>query len=183
MPRCGRKKVWRSNRARGDDRGIGVALNNLGVIAHEQGNLELAEHRYSKSLANARRRRAPADVAFSLNNLGSIAELRRDVARAITLHTESLDLYLELGDRWGAAVTRMNLGLEWLESGQIEQASNLLREALQDLTTLGDRRNAGRGDELPGTRHLGRGRSRTRAYAVRGGRGPVRQPGSATTTR
>jgi tetratricopeptide (TPR) repeat protein len=121
-----------------------VALNNLGVIAHEQGNLELAEQRYSESLTNARRRHAQADIAFSLNNLGSIAELRGDVARAITLHAESLEMYLELGDRWGAAVTRMNLGLEWLESGQVAQARDLLTEALKALLALGDLRNVGR---------------------------------------
>jgi DNA-binding CsgD family transcriptional regulator/tetratricopeptide (TPR) repeat protein len=71
-------------------------------------------------------------------NLGLVMRERGDLARAATLHEESVALYRSLGDMGGAAHNLNNLGIVVQDGGDYVRAAELHAESLALKRELGD---------------------------------------------
>ena len=76
-------------------------LNNLGLAAYRQGNLEQAVPNFRQSLAEFRDAGNSFGESLVLMNLGRVARRRGEYAEAHKLIVESLALRWEQGDRPG----------------------------------------------------------------------------------
>ncbi len=105
------------------------ALNSLGVLAGEQGDLDSAGWFLEDALAASREADDPWRVAAALNNLGNIALYREEGERARAYYEEGAALWRELGDSAGACVAVENLGSVALGQGEVDRAVELFEEA------------------------------------------------------
>ncbi len=81
----------------GDRRGVAEALNNLGVLAQEQGQLNEAARYYKDALLCEQQLENTIGVARVLYNLSEIAESRADWPRALYAAVASAHLFDEIG--------------------------------------------------------------------------------------
>jgi tetratricopeptide (TPR) repeat protein len=75
------------------DRRSGIAsnLNNLGVIAREQGDPAAAIAYFQEALAINRERQDPAAISETLNNLGLVYQAQEDLKKAESAYSEALE--------------------------------------------------------------------------------------------
>jgi hypothetical protein len=90
---------------------IALALDGLGLVAHEQGDYARATLLYEESLTLWRELGDRWGVAISLDNLGRAVHGQGDEVRARMLYGESLALMGELGDRHGIVYSLEGLAL------------------------------------------------------------------------
>ena len=89
-------------------------MNNLGVVAINQGDYTRAQALLEENLAVAEEAHDTADIATALNDLGLIAHSRHDYDQATALWTRSLALFRTLGDESHAAsVLKISGPLPW----------------------------------------------------------------------
>jgi predicted ATPase/DNA-binding CsgD family transcriptional regulator len=104
----------------------GMVLANLGVVAHERGELDEARARHEEAL---RTRRAYGDIlgtAHSLSDLGSVAADQERYAEALAHFRECLALLGELGYPILVVNTLVGSALVASAWGQPERAAHLL---------------------------------------------------------
>jgi len=106
------------------------ALNGLGVLAAEDGDIESAEQAFEASLEVARRLDDDARRMAVLTNLGNIAFFRQDFDRARDLYDEGRRLAVKLGSTFNAATAAHDLGLIELALGDVDAAIERCEEAL-----------------------------------------------------
>jgi tetratricopeptide (TPR) repeat protein len=116
-----------------------MSLDNLGVVAREQGDYAAARSLLEESLALSREIGDKQGIAMSLDNLGIVAQGQGDYAATRSLHEESLALRREIGDKQGIALSVGNLGLVALEQGDYAAAQSLLEESLVLFREIGDK--------------------------------------------
>ena len=114
-----------------DSRGIAICLNNLCVLAHDQGQYDAARRLYEESLKVSREVGAPRGVAQALKNLGWLAVHDGEYEAARSLFDESLSISRQLGDRFGLASTLTSLELSQLSRATTEQLGACSRTAWQ----------------------------------------------------
>jgi DNA-binding NarL/FixJ family response regulator/Tfp pilus assembly protein PilF len=125
----------------GDTRKIARSTDDLGNVAHEQGDFDLAERLHLEALRIAREHGHARVVASSLANLGSTAYLRGDIAGA-------RDRWMEVvagnavDDPVSRTVVMNNLGVAHLQLGELDQAAKHLQAALAIHRELGMPPNA-----------------------------------------
>jgi hypothetical protein len=124
-------------RETGQRRGIASTLNDLGVLAVSQGDLERGTASFEEALALYRQDGDRRGTALCLQNLGGVARRRGEVVQAEALGREGLVLLRDLGNLRGCTE-----GLELLASiagtaGQGERAARLLGAAAAQRETLG----------------------------------------------
>jgi len=125
--------------ARGDRDGSMRALNLLGAIQFERGQLELAEHFFGEALRLARQLEDSLLFARACNNLASVANLRGRSGEAASLYRAALLAYQRLGDRRGTAETYHNLGLVYRESREWRHAEQAAAQAVRHAELAGER--------------------------------------------
>ncbi len=81
----------------GDRAGEGATLNNLGLLAYDQGHLEEAARYYEQALAIVREVGDRAGEATTLHNIASVEEALGQLDDAERHYRESLAVYTELG--------------------------------------------------------------------------------------
>jgi len=136
-------------REMGDLRRATLILGNLGVVAINTGDLDLAERRLTEHLENARRLGDRKLTSGALTNLGLVAYRAGDLDRAAALHQQALELSGQLGDRRLEVVALGNLGLVaarrenyvaaaqfWLRSLDLSEAVGELRSVAEILEEL-----------------------------------------------
>jgi len=114
----------------GDDRGAGLIVGNLGIVAVEEAEYAAAEHYFGESLAAAERFGDVRGQANGHLNLGGIAFNRGEHQLARAHFEHSRDLFAQVGDTWGVASVQNNLGLLAIELGEFEDALVGLDRAL-----------------------------------------------------
>ena len=107
------------------------ALNGLGVLAAEDGDIEAAERAFEESLEVARRLDDDERRMAVLTNLGNIAFFRQDFDRARELYDEGARLAEKLGSTFNAATAARDLGLIELALGNVGAAIERCEEALE----------------------------------------------------
>jgi len=106
------------------------ALNGLGVLAAEEGDIDAAEQAFEASLEVARELDDDERRMAVLTNLGNIALFRQDFDRARDLYEEGAELASELGSTFNAATAMHDLGLIELVLGDVGAAIERCEEAL-----------------------------------------------------
>jgi predicted ATPase/DNA-binding SARP family transcriptional activator len=106
------------------------ALNGLGVLAAEEGDIDAAEQAFEASLEVARELDDDARRMAVLTNLGNIALFRQDFDRARDLYEEGAELASRLGSTFNAATAMHDLGLIELVLGDVGAAIERCEEAL-----------------------------------------------------
>ncbi len=107
------------------------ALNGLGVLAAEEGDIDAAEEAFEASLEIARALDDDERRMAVLTNLGNIALFRQDFDRARDLYEEGAGLATKLGSTFNAATAMHDLGLIELVLGDVGAAIQRCEAALE----------------------------------------------------
>lgn len=123
---------------RGDFDGRMRALNLLGVIGFERGQLAEAERRLTEALGIAYRLEDSLVAARACNNLASVAHLQGRPEEAVSLYRGALLGYQRLGDRRGTAETYHNLGLAYRQLAAYDEAEKAVAQAVRHAEAVGE---------------------------------------------
>ncbi|HEX6534114.1 MAG TPA: tetratricopeptide repeat protein [Gemmatimonadaceae bacterium] len=121
-----------------DERVVGIALHNLGGIAAQSGDLEVAEARFTESHARFRRAGYAWGEAFALNNLGRTALDRGEVARAESLLVRAIAAAQSAEDLDLKALATLNRAEALARMGRLTEAEDHASGALGFFTFAGN---------------------------------------------
>lgn len=116
---------------------VAYACSNLGLIYWNLGQIEEAERCYKRAIALHRAGGRLLSEAGSLQNFALLLEERGDHEGAARLNHQVLDTVRRLGDRRAVMLVWGNLGGNYLELGQYEEARAYLDRARRDAEELG----------------------------------------------
>lgn len=128
------------NRLIDDRTGIAANLNNLGVIAQEQGDLAQARAQFQESLAIYQEVGDPAGICEALNNLGTVYQARGQLNEAEGAYRQAEGWARLLPPGPLLALTLTHLGDVARSRGDFQAALNLYDQALKLDQAKGDRR-------------------------------------------
>ncbi|MBI4513862.1 MAG: tetratricopeptide repeat protein [Gemmatimonadetes bacterium] len=129
-------------RRRRDNRNLLRALNLVGAVLFELGDLEGAEERFSSLLELASDSGDEEMQARATNNLGMIASLRGEHPKALSLYRLSIPAYQKRGQRRGLAQTYHNMAILYRDRGLLREADAYDRRAAEMARRIGDARLA-----------------------------------------
>jgi tetratricopeptide (TPR) repeat protein len=112
------------------------ALNTMGRALVDQGNPVNAQDYFQESLDLDS---APSENAFASLYLGHIASRQGDFPLARKKFEYSLELYTQLGDRWGMSKDFSNLGMIDGMLGDYDEAQKAFEASLAIYKEIGDR--------------------------------------------
>ena len=112
---------------------VAGSLNNLGLIYRERGRYDDADAYFKKALKRNKAAGNEYWEALNLDNLGINARCSGDLDESAACLGKAAEIFARRGDRWGLAMTRIDLALTLVDQGQLKDA----RETL--MTSLGDR--------------------------------------------
>jgi tetratricopeptide (TPR) repeat protein len=107
------------------------AHNLLGAAHFALGELEAASCAFSTALELGRDDADDLTVARATNNLGAIANVRGDRARALSLYQLAIPAYQRLGSALGLAQTYHNMAISLRDLGQYTRADDCERRAIE----------------------------------------------------
>jgi tetratricopeptide (TPR) repeat protein len=113
-----------------DPRVRGNALQNLGSIRAESGQLRAAERAFSESLGNFHKAGYARGEAIALNNLGRLALDSKEATKAKTLLERALKLAREVEDSELAALASLNLAWALCSDGELDRSQDFAMAAL-----------------------------------------------------
>ena len=113
-----------------DPRIRGIALQNLGTILAQTGQLQAADRAFVESLNNFREAGYVRGEAIALNNFGRLALDNGDAARAQPLLSQALELGRQLEDLDLAAMASLNLASALCANRELGRAQDLAMAAL-----------------------------------------------------
>src|SRR5437016_4342376 len=108
-------------------------LNVCGAIALERGGISEATSFFTRAQEEAMQDNDMATLGRCANNLGIIANMQGDYARAIAA-------YQKARNERGIAETQHNLGIAYREQGRLDDAMHATDTAMREAERLGDRR-------------------------------------------
>jgi tetratricopeptide (TPR) repeat protein len=116
-------------RAVGDVLGIALSLDNLGMLALDQGDRRTAREFLEESLEMFRLGQDKVGESVALNNLSRIAVRQGDMDAAVELYRKGLELNRELADQWSTGYCLQGLGEIAVSRAQMTEAASLLAAA------------------------------------------------------
>ncbi len=132
--------AWRrTGRLRGPSLSVDALLHNMGEIAYERGNLELAAERFRESIDASGELGVTVPLIHPLTGLGHIARDRGDLRGARSLYDEALEVARRFGYRRGEAGSLQYLARVALAVGDKTEAGRLYREAMEVWSAISDR--------------------------------------------
>ncbi len=146
-------------RRTGDLRTQGQLLNNLGMLAHNRGDIVGSIRWYEQALQCHRQVGALHFEAGVLSNLGYAELGLGDYERARAYFGEASGLLSRIGQRNLEAIVLINLAIAALNSGQADQALSLVGQALPILDAAGSRWAEAAALRVSGQAHLALGSS------------------------
>jgi len=116
---------------RGGDRvALRRATNLAGVARFELGELEDAESAFHGAFTLGRLDGDDLLLARATNNLGTIANIRGDRAKALTLYQLAIPAYQRLGNTKGLAESFHNIAISYRYLGQLARADEYEQQAI-----------------------------------------------------
>ncbi len=123
----------------GEQAGLAVGLNALGVMRREQMDLTGAQQLFESCLPIWRELGEQKGIARTLSNLASVAKLDGDYERSRALYGESLAAFRAVGDREGVAWSLNYQGDVARDQGDTAGARSLYERGLAIFYELEDR--------------------------------------------
>jgi tetratricopeptide (TPR) repeat protein len=121
-----------------DDRLRGIALQNLGAVAAQTGDLELAGRRFAESQEAFARAGYRRGEALALNNRGRAALDAGDVAEAARLLPQAVELARRVEDVDLVALATLNHAETLAVLDEVERAEELISSALGFFSSTGN---------------------------------------------
>ncbi|MBK7128036.1 MAG: tetratricopeptide repeat protein [Crocinitomicaceae bacterium] len=141
----------------------GAALNNLGVIAKTQGNLDSALFYNQESLKLKVEINDKKGVGNSYINIGSIYHQKGDLVTALNYYFKCLELRESIKDEKGIATLLINIGAIYHYQDDYANASKYYFESIERFKQLGDSKGVANAYSNLGTVYLEQGDSSKRA--------------------
>ncbi|MGI8549675.1 MAG: tetratricopeptide repeat protein [Dehalococcoidia bacterium] len=123
--------------------GLVNSLNNAGTLYHEQGDQERAQQLFVEQLSTSRVAGDPRGEAYALIGLGDVALSTEAIDVAHERFACAFDRCVSLGESFTLTYARCGLAESKRRRGALEQAEDLLREALIELRQQADRLERG----------------------------------------
>lgn len=115
-----------------------LALNNLGTLGLQNGDLEMARAAFTEGLTVAQDVESESGIGLSMSNLGLIAAAQGQTNDARKYYEIAANYRARARDFAGQANTDSNLGDVYLASGQIRKAIGAYRLARSLAQDIGD---------------------------------------------
>jgi len=122
----------------GDSLAVGYAVNMLGMFRWQQGELDEAVRLYNDARERAVRAGDAKLAAITAQNLGVIANIRGDFARAQEFYQASLADYRSMGLVRDVCIALNNLGMVYTDTERWDEAELSYREAIELVRDLRD---------------------------------------------
>jgi adenylate cyclase len=110
---------------------LGGALNNIGYVYGQQGDISKALEYYHKSLKIQEEIGCKVGIATSFNNIGFIYQNQGDFPKALEYFHKSLKIDEEIGNKKGIASVLNNIGLIFYNLGDIPKALEYWHKSLK----------------------------------------------------
>ncbi len=114
----------------GDETGMARALNNIGLILMDVGDLPEAIEHFQQSLLLKEKTNNPAEVIPALINIANLYETIGELDTAINRYRRTLEICNQVGHVRGSAYCLGNMGMVYKTKGEFNIADSLLNEAL-----------------------------------------------------
>jgi tetratricopeptide (TPR) repeat protein len=108
-----------------------VALNNIGYIYQQQGQVKEALDYYGQSLTIQQEINDKPGMATIFNNIGTIYRSRGQVKEALDYYNRSLKICEEINDKRGVAGLLNNMGSIYKDQEQIKEALDYYNQSLK----------------------------------------------------
>ena len=141
----------------GDVYGVGIILNNIGLLHYSKGGYDKPLECYSRSLEIAEELGDKFGMGSSLNNIGLVHATRGDYDKALDYYVRSLAIQEELGDKPGMGNSLGNIGIVQMNKGDADRALDYYGRSNAIKDELGDKRGMGTSFVNIGLVHATRG--------------------------
>jgi tetratricopeptide (TPR) repeat protein len=115
-----------------------TCLNNIGVIYHTRGLLDLALDYHQRALSLREQIDNPSDIAHSLNNIGAVYGSRGQLDLALDYQQRALSLFEQVGNPSDIALSLHNIGFIYRRQKQFDLALNYYQRSLSLFEQVGD---------------------------------------------
>lgn len=106
------------------------ALNNMGFVYHQKGDIPQALTNFNKALAIQKEIKDSAGMASSLNNLAYILESQGDIFTALDLHHQSLKIAESRNDSTAIETSLNNIGIIYRNQNETKKAYEYFMKAV-----------------------------------------------------
>ncbi len=115
------------------------ALNNLGFIEQQKGNIPISLDYHNKSLKIREEIGSKNGIAYSLINIGNIYEGQNDYQKALEYYLKSLLIRESIDDKKGIAYCLINIGNLYETQGNTEMALKYYKKSLNIRKEIADK--------------------------------------------
>lgn len=129
-------------KAEQDDRAIGIAMSDIGIINDILGNYSTAMKQYVQSLAIFEKLKLPKEQAKCLSYIGILHRRQKNPLKALEMYMKALEIYEQEGDKRGIGVTHNNMGNVYKDMNHFTNAINEFETALEIIEELQLKREA-----------------------------------------
>lgn len=122
----------------GDNANMGAALNNLGNVHREKGDLEKAVEYYAAARDASTQGGDKRGEAAALTNLGIVYREKKELDTALKYFQQALELWRTIHDLLGLASNLTNLGMIQYDLEDYLGAKKLFEESIEQYRKLGN---------------------------------------------
>ncbi len=108
---------------------IAGCLSNLGNIALDRGEHDLAEERFKQSITLYRQLDQPADLAATLKNISRVYEQKGNYDESLLALIEAADILAPTDYEIEKAAVEINIGMSYFRLGELDLAEAAFRRA------------------------------------------------------
>jgi len=126
-----------------DKHGMGLTLNNIGIVHADKGDYDKALDYHNRSLKIAEELGNKQGMGASLNNIGNVHSNKGDYGKVLDYYGRSLAICEELGDKHGIGYSLANIGIVHVDKGDYEKALDYYGRSLVIAEELSDKHGMG----------------------------------------
>jgi len=129
------QEALKSNPSKSNNKSLNIsmasALNNIGLIYQDQGDIPKALEYYHKSLKIQEEIGNKEGIANGINNIGFAYVNQGEILKGIEYHHKSLKIQEEIGNKEGIATSLNNIGFIYDQQGDISMALEYYHKSLK----------------------------------------------------